>query len=48
MHEENGVKFYPNLGLEKLSSASGKNAVSHVTLTDGTTIAADVVVTGTG
>ena len=48
MHEDNGVKFYPSVGVESLSSANGKNAVSHVTLTDGTKIQADVVVVGTG
>ena len=48
MHEEKGVKFYPSVGVEKLLSANGKNAVSHVVLTDGTKIEADVVVVGTG
>jgi len=48
LHEEKGVKFFPSVGVEKLSSANGKNAVSHVTLSDGSTLEADVVVVGTG
>ena len=48
MHEKHGVKFYPLVGVKKLSAEKELNAVSHVTLTDDQRIEADVVVIGTG
>ena len=48
MHEEKGVKFYPNVGVKNLLSKKETNVVSHVTLSDGQTLEAEVVIVGTG
>ncbi|MGO3106686.1 MAG: FAD-dependent oxidoreductase [Psychrobacter celer] len=46
LHEENGVRFVFGTGVESIDGDSSH--VSGVTLSDGSTLAADVVVLGTG
>ncbi len=46
MHEENGIKFAFGAGVDAINTNNG--AVSGVTLSDGSTIDADIVILGTG